>query len=113
MQEYNHDFNFDNVPQECTDRKMVYLNASSDTFGFVSEIYESCDPETSEPIKLKDIYEEFKCSTVFKAFTKNQQRELNYSKFADKIRDEPAFKKLIKMKIPKMRIKKLIKFKLN
>ena len=90
------DFNFENVPQECTDRKMVYLNASSDIFGFVSEIYESCDPETSEPIKLKDIYEEFKSSTVFKAFTKNQQRELNYSKFSDKIRDEPAFKKLIK-----------------
>jgi len=96
MQEYDKTFNFDNVPQECTDRKMAYLNASSDIFGFVSELYESCDPETSEPIKLKDIYEEFKGSSVFKAFTRGQQRELNYSKFADKIRLEPGFTNLIK-----------------
>jgi P4 family phage/plasmid primase-like protien len=96
MEQYDRHFNFNNVPQECTDRKMKYLNASSDIYGFVSELYEPCDPETCTPIKLKDIYEEFKSSTVFKAFTKQQQRELNYSKFADKIRDEPAFKKLIK-----------------
>ena len=95
MQNYS-SFCFDNLPKECQDRKLAFLNASSDIYGFVQEIYTECDPETSEPIKLKDVYEEFKNSSVFRAFKKGQQRELNYSKFCDKIRNEPAFSRLIK-----------------
>ena len=98
LEHHSTTFSFDNLPKECQDRKLAYLNASSDIFGFVSELYESCDPETSVPIKLKDVYEEFKCSSVFKAFKKGQQRELSYAKFCDKIRNEPAFKNLIKLR---------------
>jgi len=89
MEQYSQ-FNFDDLPPECVDRKMKYLNASSDIYGFVSELYEPCDPETCTPIKFKDIYNQFKTSTVFKAFTKEQQREFNYANFCDKIEKEPA-----------------------
>lgn len=97
MQQYS-DFNFDDLPVECADRKLAYLNASSDIYSFVSELYEPCDPEACAPIKLKDIYEEFKGSSVFKAFKKGQQRELTYAKFSEKISAEPAFKKLVKLR---------------
>jgi phage/plasmid-associated DNA primase len=97
MQQYSQ-FNFNDLPPECVERKMKYLNASSDIYGFVTEFYEPCDPETSTPIKFKDIYNLFKSSSVFKAFTKDQQREFNYSFYCEKIKQEPALQTSIRLR---------------
>ena len=99
MNAYNQEFDFDNLPTECNDKKLVFINASSDVYQFVCEIYDTCDSNeisTSTPIKLKEIYEQFKYSSVFKALKKTEQRELNYSNFIDKINKEPALSKFIK-----------------
>jgi len=96
MEQYSPDFNFNDLPPECADRKLKYLTASSDIHGFISELYEPCDPETCTPLKFKDIYNQFKTSSVFKAFTKDQQRELNFASFCDKIEQEPALKPCIR-----------------
>ena len=99
MNAYKQDYDFDALPAECYDKKLAFINASSDVFQFVCELYDKCDNHeiaTSTPIKLKEKNETFKCCSVFKALKKSEQRELNYSNFVEKIHKEPALNKLLK-----------------
>ena len=111
IQLYNDNFNL-NTPQSIKDRNDKYLADSDDLFSwFTSLLDEDCEgfeyikktDNKEDFIKIADLYKMFKTSTYFTNLNKKEKRELNKSKFTEKIIQIKQFKKFYK---ERMRIKK-------
>jgi len=103
---YNDGFNL-NTPQIIKDRNEKYLADSNDIFSwFKSKQDEECEgsqyiektDDKYDYIKIVDLYNMFKDSTYFTNLNKKEKRELNKSKFIEKIIQIKQFRILYKEK---------------
>jgi hypothetical protein len=73
------------MPAKCKSKVVALLAASDGLYSWFEELYEKVDLETSEAIKISDIYARFSSSTYFMRLSKNDQRKLNRKNFVEKI----------------------------
>jgi len=101
---YNDGFNL-NTPQIIKNRNEKYLADSNDIFSwFKSKMDEDCDgdeyiqksDDKNDIIKIADLFKIFKDSTYFTNLNKKEKREMNKSKFIEKIIQIKQFKILYK-----------------
>ncbi len=106
MKLYNDDYNL-NTPQCIKERNEKYLADSDDIYSwFKSLLDEDCEgyqyikqtENKSDYIKIADLYNMFKQSTYFTNLSKKEKRELNKSKFIEKIVLIKQFRKVYKEK---------------
>lgn len=88
-------FAFDNLPEKCKKLTEKHMSASDDILSFIHNFYERVGGVT-EPIKLKDIYKNFKFSETFANLNKKEQRTNTEAYFIDKIESNFTLKKYVK-----------------
>jgi phage/plasmid-associated DNA primase len=83
------------IPASILDRSKEYLKNSNEMFLWFEENYEKVEDDT-EVIEVSAIFEEFKNSNVCLNYTKAEKRELNRSKFIEKISKNLFLRKFYK-----------------
>ena len=101
---YNDDFNL-NTPEIIKKRNEKYLADSNDIFSWFkskmdedSEIYIQKSDDKNDFIKISELFKIFKDSTYFTNLNKKEKREMNKSKFIEKLLQIKQFKILYKDK---------------
>ena len=83
------------VPDEIINRNKSYLASSDELFNWFEDNYDKTDNK-DDTIKLKPIYENFKCSEYFNNLNKKEKRENNYKTFVEKLKNNMFLKKFVK-----------------
>lgn len=84
-------YKFD-IPQSIRDRTNEYLEMSCNILTWINDNYEKTDSK-KDIIKLKDVYDRFKCSEYYHNLTKMQKRTYNKNYFVKEISENIFFKK--------------------
>jgi phage/plasmid-associated DNA primase len=82
------------MPEEVKKITKIYLNESDDLHEWINLNYDFTD-NIKDTIKLKGIYDVFKCSDYFDNLNKKQKREFNYKWFVNKLETNITIKKKI------------------
>ncbi len=72
------------TPKAITDASSVYLSKSNLVIRWFEENYEKCEEviqKTPIFIKLKDMYDEFQTTNIWKEMSKKEKRDLSYKNF--------------------------------
>ena len=72
------------IPKSVEEDGLEYLKKSNEVFNWFDENYEKSEDDT-DIIKLGDAYEEFKTSDIYMNYTKVERREMNRSRFIEKL----------------------------
>ena len=83
------------IPASILDRSKEYLKNSNEMFLWFEENYEKVEDDT-EVIEISAIFEDFKNSNVCLNYTKAEKREMNKSKFLEKISKNLFLRKFYK-----------------
>jgi phage/plasmid-associated DNA primase len=82
----------DFIPQSVRERGYKYLQNSDELFSWFEDNYEKVEDDT-EIVQIKDIYEYFKGSEYYMNLSKAEKREINKSKFTEKLSTNYFLKK--------------------
>jgi hypothetical protein len=72
------------IPASIQQRSKEYLQNSNEIFNWFENNYEKCDDDT-EIVQIGEIYDKFRHSDVYINYTKAEKRELNKTKFIEKV----------------------------
>jgi len=98
------------MPEEVKKITKIYLNESDDLHEWINLNYDFTD-NIKDTIKLKCIYDVFKCSDYFNNLNKKQKREFNYKWFVNKLETNITIKKNIGVDNHEVNILKRYKIK--
>ncbi len=84
-----------NAPKSIRDASKQYLSDSDEFVGWFKDIYEITNSE-NDYIKMKDIYDRFKCSDLWNNMNKAERRKMNKSKLEADIRESPTLRSFYK-----------------
>lgn len=84
------------MPEICRKATNAHLAISDNMNAWIEDNYEKY--EKADPIKLKTIYEHFKCTEAFLSLSKTQKREFNMATFTNKLASSPFIAKYVKMR---------------
>lgn len=85
------------MPDICKQRSCDYLACSDDIYDWFSTLYVKID-EITEPIKISDIYEHFKSSTLYANMSKVDRRKYSLKYFIEKIKTNIFLQKFYRPK---------------
>ena len=84
------------MPDICRKATNAHMAISDSMNAWIEDNYEKY--EKADPIKLKTIYEHFKCTEAFLSLSKTQKREFNMATFTNKLASSPFIAKYVKMR---------------
>ena len=83
------------IPDSIRNRSNEYLKNSNEIFTWFEEIYEKKDDNTII-LKLDDVYEDFKDSSIYNEYSKKERRDYNKKNFIEKLSKNVFLKKYYK-----------------
>jgi hypothetical protein len=95
------------IPKAIADASSVYLSKSNLVIRWFEENYEKCDEVISNKpsvIKLKDMYDEFQITHVWKEMSKKEKRDLTYKSFIELFTNRKEYREEFKILIEQNRL---------